>query len=146
MIVNCEHGFYTFYETDVGQISNFILRSGFSLFKKNNYFVFDALKDAEDFSIKGLPYLNAVSKKNYQGKIGEVFRSNDFVFDFTSDLIKDRNSVTSFNDLMLSGDRYVSKGLVLPGSFTQGGKKVIGYTCHVSRLTNSFTYSEVDFV
>lgn len=146
MKLRCLHGFFIFEETKVGQISDFASYSGLSIVPRGTYFTFEFLKDSPRYSIKGQPFLNLTATVNFEGEPWDVFAANGFVYDFTQGLLRPIDGVTQLIKLSLSGNKYVSKGLILPGSLTDEGERVKDYAAHFSTDNMRFVYSEVSFV
>lgn len=145
MKIRCLHGYFIFEETKVGQVSDFISRYGLPIVSVGRYFTFEALSEAEGFSIPGRPYLNVTATVQYEGEPWEVMRANNLVYDFNKGLLVPISSVTQRIPLSAAGNRYVSSGLILPGSVMDGSSRVKDYAAWFSRDTYRFLYSEVSF-
>lgn len=145
MKVKCLHGYFIFEETSVGQVSDFVSLFGIPVLPLNGYFTFAGLIDTPDHSIKGTAFLNAVATKNFAGKPWEIFEANGLVYDFNTGLIKPIASIVQTSVLSVAGNKYISPGLILPGTIVTQGK-ISGYSGFFSRLTQAWQYSEVTFV
>lgn len=146
MRVKCLHGYFIFDETSVGQISDFISWSGLPLQPKENYYTFEKLLDFPTYSIKGKDLLGTPALKTFEGKPWEILEANELVYDFTLDQIRLISSVTQNVVIRQAGNRFVSNGLILPGSLTVEGLRVKEYAAWFSRDRLSFLYSEVGYV
>ena len=146
MKARCLHGYFLFEETKPGQISDFASRFGVSIVPRGTYFTFEALADAPRYSIQGAPLLNLTATKTYEGEPWEVFEANGFVFDFDSNLLKPLLSVTQLVQIKTVGNKFISSGLILPGSLTDEGQRVKDYAAHYSKETLRWLYSEVSYV
>lgn len=146
MKIKCLHGYFIFQETRLGQVSDFMARFGFDLVSVGSYYTFDFLAEAPKYSIKGKSYLGFTSIKNFEGEPWEVFEQNGIVFDFSRDIIMPIASVVQPTSLSLAGNKFISPGLILPGSTTAGGQRVKDYSAWYSRDTTRFLYSEVGYV
>lgn len=145
MRIKCLHGYFIFTETKVGQVSNFMARYDLDLVPKDDYFTFSALEDAPSYSLIGLPYLGVPAIANYEGRPWEVMRANGFVYSFALGLVVPIESVSQLVGVRAAGNRFVSPGLILPGSVTDDGSRVTDYAAWFSRDTLRFNYSEVEF-
>lgn len=146
MKVRCLHGYFLFEETKPGQISDFASRFGLSIVPRGTYFTFEALAEAPRYSIQGAPLLNLTATKTYEGEPWGVFEANGFVFDFDSNLLKPLLSVTQLVQIKTVGNKFISSGLILPGSLTDEGQRVKDYAAHYSKETLRWLYSEVSYV
>lgn len=146
MKVDCIHGYYIFNETKSGQVSNFMSRTGFTLVKKENYYTFEFLELAKKYSLAGALYLGIPAIETFEGFEHEVFEANGFVYDFTAGLIKPILSVIQKTRISLVGNRFIANGLILPGSITDDGQRVKGYSAWYSSTTLNWNYTEVSYV
>lgn len=146
MRVRCLHGYFIFDEMRQGQISDFMNLTGLSLVPKDNYYTFEGLEDAPEYSLLGKTYLNLPAVALYEGKPWEVFEANEFVFDFTTGLLVPITSIARIIEIKQAGNMFVSNGLILPGSLTTEGKRVKDYAAWFSRDRLTWHYSEVTYV
>lgn len=146
MRVRCIHGYFIFDEMRQGQISDFMNLTGLSLVPKDNYYTFEGLEDAPEYSLLGKTYLNLPAVALYEGKPWEVFEANEFVFDFTTGLLVPIVSITRLVEIKQAGNLFVTNGLIQPGSLTVEGKRVKDYAAWFSRDRLTWHYSEVAFV
>jgi hypothetical protein len=146
MKLKCLHGFFIFSETKVGQVSDFMSLTGLEIEPLDNFFTFKALVDAPKYSINGGPILNATSIVTCEGNQWDVFKENSLVYDFSRDLVVPISSITQKTTVKLSGNFYLSPGLILPGSIDQDGNKIKDYSAFYSRDRGSWLYSEVTHV
>ena len=146
MRIKCLHGYFIFEETKVGQISDFMSRFGFELVPVKSYYTFADLQDAPRYSLAGGTLLDAPAITTFEGEPWEVFEANSVVYDFANGLVLPISSILQATKVSLAGNRFVSPGLILPGSTTAGGKRVKDYSAWYSRDTLRFLYSEVTYV
>lgn len=146
MRIRCNHGFFIFRETKVGQVSDFMSRFGFSLVPWGDDYTFSALLSAPRYSIKGKSILGVTATKNFEGEPWEVFEANGLVYDFGQGRVVPIASITKSTTVQLAGNRFISPGLILPGSVTADGDRVRDYSAWYSRDTLRFLYSEVSYV
>jgi hypothetical protein len=144
MRIRCVHGYYFFEESSVGQLSDFMNRYALSIVPNGDHFTFEFLKDAPRYSILGNPYLGAPAIKTFEGEPWEIMRENQLVYNFQTGLMQSLLAVTQVTPLNNAGRYYVSNGLILPGSLTDGGLRVTDYSARYSGLR--FQYSEVTVV
>jgi len=144
MKIDCINGFFIFTELRVGQVSDFMKYSGLTLVKWRDSYTFSGLEIAPEYSIAGTPLLNLVASKTYQGEPWELFKENAVVFNFLTGLLVPIVSVTQSVKLSMAGNKYISNGLIVPGSILPDGKKIKSYAGYFSRDTLNFNYSEVE--
>lgn len=147
MKVKCLHGYFIFTETVPGQVSDFISRTGLKLTTKDDYYTFEDLENAPEYSIQGKIIMQAsIAIKTYEGNPWEVFEENKIVYDFSKGLIVPIASIVNPIKVEAAGNRFISSGLILPGSMTQQNRKIKNYTGWFSRTTYRWLYSEVGYV
>lgn len=150
MKIRCLHGFFIFEETRPAQVSDFMRYTGLEIVPNGPYFTFADLEDAPNFSIKGKPIeigsLPLPALETFSGEPWEVFEANGYVYNFQLGLLQPIQSVTQIVDITDGGNRFVSPGIILPGSLTVEGKRVKDYAAHYSRDTSRFLYTEVSYV
>lgn len=144
--INCLHGYFKFQEQRAGEVSDFISLFGLNLSKQDDFFTFDALVDAPKYSIQGESYLDAIAIENFEGKPWEIFKANELVYNYDTGLVQPLETIVQIVTLSASGNFYLSPGLILPGSITDGGSRIIDYAAWVTIDTMKFKYSEVGFV
>jgi hypothetical protein len=144
--IDCLHGFFKFYELAPGQISRFMSLFGFTLVKKDDFYTFETLADAPEFSLEGGTYLGATSPVTFEGQPNEVMRANSLVYDFNSDQLVDINTITQRVEIGQGLRYYVSNGLVLPGSLTDEGLRVMDYSAFFAFDQVKFRYSEFQWL
>lgn len=139
------HGYFIFDETRTGQISEFLsLYEGFQISRVGNLFTFTDLEDAPRYSIKNGQLLGVTATANFEGEPWEVFEANGLVYNFSTGLMVPISSISQTINLNVAGNKYISNGLILPGSLTDDGERVKDYSAWLSR--GKWYYSEVTFV
>ena len=146
MKINCRHGFFTFEEVRVGQISDFASLFNLSIVRADKWFTFEGLKDAPDYALEGGLYLNAPITKTYEGEPWEIMKANSLVYNFALGLMVPIASVSNPVEIGVAANYLVSAGLILPGSMTSDGKRVSGYSGWFQVETTRFRYTEVTYV
>lgn len=146
MKIDCLNGFFIITEDRVGQVSDFMKWSGLSIVKWGDFYTFEGLEEVPEYTISGAPFLNLVATKTYQGKPWELFEQNLVVFNFSTGLLMPIASILQSVKLSTAGNKYISNGLIIPGSILPNGKKVKSYSGYFSRDTLNFNYSEVESV
>ena len=146
MRIQCKHGFFIFRESKVGEISDFMSLTGLSLAPREDYYTFETLQNAPDYSLIGKPLVGgAVAIKTFQGAPWEVFEANGLVYDFTLDLVVPIATIIAKTKVKLAGNYFVSPGLILPGSLTDEGR-VKDYAAWYLNTRASWLYSGVEYV
>ena len=88
MKIVCEHGFYKFYPANRNEVYDWnTLYPDNKLYHERDYYTFDALLEAQNYSIAGLPYLAFVALATVEGRPEDVFRANLITYDFRLDSI-----------------------------------------------------------
>jgi len=143
MKLKCQHGFFIFEETRIGEISDFMSLTGLSVVPWRDRFTFATLAAMPAYTLEGKAFLGFTATKTYEGEPGVLFEQNGVVYDFTKDLVVPISSITQRTKIILAGNRFTSPGLILPGSLTDGGR-VKDYSAWLSR--DRWLYSEVTYV
>lgn len=146
MRVRCLHGYFIFDETRVGQLSDFQSLTGLLLEPVGDHFTFAALVETPDFTLQGKPFLGFTATKNFEGSPWELFEANGVVYDFSKNLIVPIASISQKTRISLAGNRFISPGLILPGSLTEEGKRVKDYAAWYLEQRGTWLYSEVSYV
>lgn len=150
MKLRCLHGYFIFEETRPAQVSDFMRYTGLTLVPCGTYFTFEHLKNMPTFSIKGkalqIGKTPLPATKTFSGEPWEVLEANGFVYNFQMGILQSIQSISQVVSIDDGGNRYVSSGMILPGSLTAEGKRVKDYAAHFSRSTLRFLYSEVTYV
>lgn len=146
MFLKVNHGYFIFRESKTGQVSDFMNRTGLKLVARDDYYTFEKLVDAPDYSLNGKLFLGYKATKTFEGTPWGVFEANQVIYDFNSGELKLISLVTNTTVLRPAGNRFFAPGLIMPGSLTEGGKRVRDYAAWYSRESQSWLYSEVTFV
>jgi len=145
MRIICQHGYFTFEESYVGEVSDFVDLYGLDIVQDKNNFTFKTLKGCPRQSLNGHNFLGYKANANYEGSTEDIFRANKIVYDFNVDKVVDISSISQSISLRAAGNRFVSDGLILPGSKTTDGLVVVGYQCWYSKYSSSWLYSGVEY-
>lgn len=141
------HGYFIFTETKVGQVSDFISLTKIPIVPKGEFYTLEALEDMPEYSITGKLLLGAVPAiETFEGKPWEVMEANEMVFDLTLGILRPILSIVNVVAISQAGNRFISNGLIQPGSITADGDRVKDYSAWFSRDTLRWTYSEVTYV
>ena len=146
MRIKCQHGYFVFDETKVGQISDFISYTGMTIVPVEGHYTFLRLENAPRYSLEGKAFLGFVAKQTFEGTRGEVFAANGCVYNFALGTVVPIESITTVTTIRPAGNRFVSPGLILPGSLTAEGKRVKDYAAWFSRDRQTFLYTDVTYV
>jgi hypothetical protein len=120
--------------------------TGLKLVKWRDAYTFEYLEEAPEFSIAGKAVLGVPSAATFEGEPWEVFEKNGIVYDFGKGIAVPIATITQTVKISLAGNRFISSGLILPGSLTADGKRVKDYSAWFSRDTLRWLYSAVDYV
>lgn len=146
MRIKCLHGYFIFQETKVGQVSDFMSRFGFSLTPIGEYYTFEDLIDAPTHSLTGKTLFTLPATATIEGEPWDIFEANSIVYNFSTGLVAPIASITQLIKIEQAGNKFISQGLILPGSITEDGTRVRDYSAWYSRDTLKFSYSEVVYV
>lgn len=119
------------------------LFSGLQIYSNGDHFTFEKLLGAPEYSIAGKTYIGATAIKTFSGKPEEIFRENKLIYDFQKDAVAPIASTTQTVKIYESGNIFLSPGLILPGSFTDGGGRVTDYSAWFLFDSQKFKYSEL---
>jgi hypothetical protein len=143
--LNSLHGYYIFREDEPGEIADFMQLTSFRLVQKDDYFTFEFLGDAKNYSILGGLYLGAVATKSFEGTPWKVMRENGLVYDFTLNLVVPIQAVLQKASITQGIRYYLSSAMLLSGSITDDGSRVKDYAAFFDFDQGTFKYSEVSF-
>lgn len=143
MKIECIHGYFKFFETQTGQISNFMRLFGFELERSGDHFTFSDLVAAPEYSIAGSPFLNIPAIKTYAGPPWAVMKENSFVYNFALGLVVPIATIVQPIKLQVAGDYMISTGMILPGSIMEDGSRVKDYSAQFISDLMQFRYSEI---
>jgi hypothetical protein len=144
MRISCLHGFFRFYEDYPGECSEFADLYGFDLVFENDYFTFETLSDADDYSIVGKTFCGAIATKNYAGLPWEIMRENSLVYNFNLDQVVPIATITTIAKILFAGSSYSFDGLVMPGSLLSDGSRIKDYSARFSLYLSKYNYSWVN--
>ena len=120
--------------------------TGLELVPYGRAYTFADLEDAPDYSLATKALLGVPATATFEGEPWEVFEANGFVYDFSKGLVMPIASVVANVQVQQAGNRFISPGLILPGSLTAEGDRVKDYSAWFSRDTLRWLYSEVTYV
>jgi len=142
MKIRCLHGYFIFEETEPGEVSEFMSLFEIDLVAKDDYFTFETLAEAKDYSLAGAPYLGLPATKTYEGKPWEIMRENGLVYRFDTDLVVPIETVVDVVDLKQASFYYLVSGLIIPGSFSNA-VRIKNYTGFYLFDEGKFKYTEI---
>lgn len=145
MEVKCLGGYFIFTEHGPGEISRLQSLFDLDLSLDGDTFTFTGLVDAPRYSILGGTYLGAPCIKTFEGEPWDVLSENKLVYDFMNDKVVSMATIIQSVSLDLVDYYYLSDGLILPGSITDDGQRIIDYSAWYSFDDQTFKYSEVGF-
>ena len=144
MRIKCLHGFFIFEEEYIGDISDFMSLTGWTLVPRGTYYTFEKLLEAPDYSLVGKTLVDTPAVKTFAGKPWEVFEANAVVYDFVKALVVPIATIVQAAKLEDAGNYYLSNGLILPGSILPDGR-VTGYDANFSFNRQRWIYKEVTY-
>lgn len=143
MKIECVHGYFKFFETKAGQISQFMAMSGFELARNGDHFTFADLVDAPSHSIAGGRFLGCPTLKTFAGEPWEVMRENRLVYNFVLGLVVPIDVIVQLVKVQNAGSYLISTGMIQPGSIMDDGSRVKDYSAQFIQELAHFRYSEV---
>jgi len=147
MRVICRHGHFAFYPRDEKDISLFASYNELELVRVGDYFTFESISEAPDFSLEGLAYLNLTASETYEGNPWEIFRENNFVYDLANDEIKLKTQVSNSVKLPQTGPFYCPPVfLIQPGSILADGNRVMSYDAEFDQESYQLKVREFAYV
>lgn len=145
MRVLCRHGHFAFYPKTEREVARFASIFNQVLLRQDDFYTFAFLKDAPEYSLLGKPYLGLPALVTYAGKAWDVLRENGFVFDFTLGVIKPKALSISIVNLVLIDDFWTCDvPLIVPGSLTNLGSKIVSYDAQLDLETSQLKVFEVE--
>ena len=128
MRVLCRSGHFAFYPRTSSDLARFSKYFAVSLKRENDYYTFEGLFGAKNYSLLGKPYLNLPALKTFEGSPWDVMKANDFVYHIGLGIIVPKLAVIGVVDLPLIGFYFRSKSpLLQPGVRTILGRQIMSY-------------------
>lgn len=133
MRVICEHGYYKFYPRNEIEVSKLCQFYGVELFRKDDYYTFEALLDLPSFSLKGHDFGNLIALENFEGAPWEVMRANGFVYSLSAKALVLASSITlAFESVLSEFFSIVDTPLIQSGAVTSLGSRVLSFDAEFS--------------
>jgi len=143
MRIRCSHGYFFFWEEEVGEISRFASNYGLKIVPKDDYYTFESLVDAPTYSLENQDYLGATAIVTYEGNPWDVMRQNKLIYDFANDQVVPIDTIPVSAEASRAPFYFYTGGLLLPGSKRSDGVRVTDYSAHYVFSSNKFRYTEV---
>lgn len=130
MRVLCRHGHIVFYPRNAAEIGRFAKYFNVNLARERDYFTFEGLIGAPNYSIELMPFLDLPANTTYAGEPWDVMRENGFVFDIRNGLLIPKETVNEIVDLPLVGYFFrAGVPLLQPGSRnSSSGQQILSYS------------------
>lgn len=127
-----------------GEISRFSSLTGLVIVPKDDYFTFEFLADAPDYSFTGLNYLGLPALETYEGKPWEVMEANGFVYDVNAGSLKLKQTITKIVDIEKCGNYYLAGGLLQAGSIAKL-QRVKSFSASFDLSDMKFRYNDIEY-
>jgi hypothetical protein len=146
MKIESRHGYFIFEEETAGEIGRFSSVYGLELVSVEDYFTFDDLSEADEYSLIGKPFLDFPAIARFEGAPWEIMRANAVIYDIELGILKPVVSVISQISLQQSDFYYVSNSLIQPGSILNSGQRIVDFKCWYDWRVSTFKYTELGFL
>lgn len=143
MRITCLHGYFICREDFTGEVAQFNSFYDQDLVAKDDYYTFELLSRAPDYSLVTVPYLGVPAIKTFEGKIWDVMRQNQLTYNCLTGLLQNMASIGFVASFSRRYAAYSSRGLIQPGSLTENGQIIKGYQCVYDSLSQTFYYTEL---
>ena len=140
MRIENQHGYFKFFPMGANDIARFAAIFDVSLVRIDDYYTFEYLKDCLKYSIEGKPYLNLDATITCEGDYSEVFRLNEWVYDYETNSLVNKLSVNSKASFVSSTYCFISDGLLKSASLMDSGDRLTGYGCIYDFSKKTFNY------
>lgn len=128
MRVLCRHGHFAFYPKRLSDITRFTSFFKEDLVRVDDYYTFENLAEAENYSILGKPYVNLPALTTYEGKPWEVMRENGFVYHVASGLLVPKLSILIPVNPPQAGYYFLAQTpIIQPGSRNLSLQQILSY-------------------
>lgn len=128
MRILCRHGHFAFYPRGVSDIARFVNRYGVSLQRVQDFYTFESIAEAPDYSITGKTYVNLPATETYEGNPWDVMRENGFVYDLSTSLLVPVDAISILINPARTGLYFTSQTpLIQPGSRNIAGDTIMTY-------------------
>lgn len=122
MKVICERGYYKFFPETANDVAVFENMTGRALVAVGNYYTFAKLAELPNFSIEGQMYGGIVSKKNYAGRVEDVFYQNKLKYNIADDTIESNDKLAVIGERV---DNYIWVVSGIPQAYGQLSDKTV---------------------
>lgn len=143
MRVLCRHGHYAFFpqiDEDIGRFSIVFDRP---LFRVQDYFTFEGLKDFPDYSLASETFGGLPFTKTFEGFPWEVMEQNLWVYHLSAKKLVLRETINAVVELPTTGKMVLAPSpLMQAGCLNPNGKRLVSYDGFFS--TKSFRLLMVD--
>lgn len=147
MRILCRHGHFAFYPKDAHDIAQFAGLFGETLVRVGDFYTFEFLKNAPDYSIQGKTLLGLPASKTFAGLPWEVMRENNLVYNVALKAAVLKSLIVTPLTLELTDDFYlVENPLIQPGSRLSTGQQVLSYDAEYIRDASQLRIFEVQYV
>ena len=138
MKVICEHGYYKFFPEYANEVAIFENITGRELVAVGNYYTFAKLAILPDYSIEGQDYGGIIAKKNYAGRVEDVFFENELKYNVQDDTIELNDNLTIVGEKV---DNYAWIVTGIPQAYAQLNDKTVitGFQGFVNVMYNYTT-------
>lgn len=138
MKVICERGYYKFFPEGENEIVAFENIIGRDLVAVGNYYTFAKLADLPDYSIEGQPYGGIIAKKNFAGRVEDVFYENGLKYNIDDDTIETNDNLAIVGE---NADNYSWVVTGIPQAYAQLSDKTVisGFQGFVNIIYNYTT-------
>lgn len=140
MKVICERGYYKFFPEIANEIAVFENVTGRELVAVGNYYTFAKLAELSDYSIEGQDYGGIIAKKNFAGRVEDVFYENGLKYNIEDDTIETNDNLAIVGEKI---DNYVWVVTGIPQAYAQLSDKTVitGFQGFVNVMYNYTTVS-----
>jgi hypothetical protein len=135
-----------FWESKAGDIARLQEVLKLKVVSVGEHYTLERLAKVPPLTIKGRPLLDVTASHTICAEPWVIFEKNQVVFDFRTNKLVPIDSIDIRTRIETGLFWYISGGLILPGSTTDGGQRVKDYSAWFNFGRFSFRYSEVGFV
>lgn len=145
MRILCRHGHLAFYPRDAEDISRFSNLFDVELVKERDFYTFQRLQGAADYSLALKPYLTLPATRTFEGDPWDLMRENNWVYHIATDLIVIKTAVTEVIQLPAIGFCFLAESpIIQPGSITEGGR-ILSYSGEWNQGKAQLKITEFDY-
>lgn len=146
MRILCRHGHFAFYPKNENEIYRFENLFDEEIVRVDDFYTFDFLSEAPDYSLIGKNYLGLPAVAGFEGNPWDVMEANGFVYNVALGLVVPKTTILTVVSIDISESFYTTENpFIQPGSLNVDGSRILSYDANYSVDTSQLRIFEVQY-